>query len=68
MRRGLTLIKIPNDWHTILKAMAAINEFRPAGGGESIGEHIIAPALCQYPPIIQFIKEHNLTMPKCEEQ
>jgi len=67
MVRELFVVKIPEEWHTILKTYGAIKKLKPPKFGESIGEKIIAPALCQYPPIVEFIKEYNLKMPKCEE-
>jgi len=68
MKRELSLVKIPEEWHDILKQISAILKLKPGGGGESIGEVIVAPALCNYPPLIALIKKHNLTMPKCEEK
>jgi len=68
MVRELSLVKIPKEWRSILKQIAAIEEFKLGGGGESVGEQIIAPALCNYHPLIALIKKHNLKMPECEEK
>ena len=66
MKRELSLVKIPVEWHAILKQIGAILELKPGGGGESIGELIIAPALCNYPPLTALIEKHNLKRPRLD--
>jgi len=67
MRSRLTVVRISPEWHYILAFFFSAKGMKVGRGREGLST-IIEPALAQYEPLLEFIKEQNLKLPKCEEK
>ena len=65
--RDLVPIQIPRYWNDILDLYFSHKHMKRSRGGQGKGD-IIAQALCEYQPMIDYIKEHNYQKPECEEK